>query len=102
MEARYRSLEASSAAAKARVSRVRAWFKLASLSGSTLTRSLPLAVLRRQLKKILKQKSAIARFVRMLPARRVAMPIFERFFEMELHRVDELIIRALDHHLIAA
>src|SRR5437764_621759 len=37
----------------------------------------------------------------MLPASRIAVPVFERFFEMELDGVDELIVRTLDHHLVA-
>src|ERR1041385_1970439 len=37
----------------------------------------------------------------MLPTCRVAVPVFERLFEMELNRVDELMVRTLDHHLIA-
>src|SRR5438067_777788 len=37
----------------------------------------------------------------MLPASRIAVPIFEGLFEMELDGVDELIVRALDHHLVA-
>src|SRR5262249_15876142 len=38
----------------------------------------------------------------MLPTRTVLVPIFKRFLEMKLNRIDELAIRALDHHLIAA
>src|SRR5438270_437143 len=37
----------------------------------------------------------------MLPASRIAMPVFEGLFEMELDGVDELIVRTLDHHLVA-
>src|ERR1041384_7149593 len=37
----------------------------------------------------------------MLPSSRVAMPVFEGLFEMELDGVDELIVRTLDHHLVA-
>src|ERR1041384_5371245 len=37
----------------------------------------------------------------MLPTGRVAVPVFEGFFQMELDGVDELIFRTLDHHLIA-
>src|SRR5215468_2173587 len=38
----------------------------------------------------------------MLPACWVAVPIFEGFFQMKLDGINELIMRTLDHHLIAA
>src|ERR1051325_8189549 len=37
----------------------------------------------------------------MLPARAVLVPVFERLLEMKLHRVDQLPVRALHHHLVA-
>src|SRR5437764_6804474 len=37
----------------------------------------------------------------MLPASRIAVPVFEGLFEMELDGVNELIVRTLDHHLVA-
>ncbi len=51
---------------------------------------------------VLEDDAAVARFVRMLPARSVLVPILKRFFEMELHRIDKLVFVTLDHHLIAA
>ena len=56
------------------------------------TRSLPLPVLypmpQGQPQKILKQNSAVTRFVRMFPAGAAFVPIFERLFEMKLNGVD--------------
>ena len=60
------------------------------------------AVAERQPQKILKQNSSITRFVLMFPAGAALVPVFERFFEMKLDRIDQLAFRALDHHLVAA
>src|SRR6267378_97688 len=60
------------------------------------------AVTERQPQKVLKQGSAITRFVLMFPARTALVPVFERFFEMKLDGIDQLAGGALDHHLIAA
>src|SRR5690349_12974943 len=38
----------------------------------------------------------------MLPARAALVPVFKRFFEMKLDRVDQLPVSALHHHLVAA
>src|SRR5262245_2407666 len=38
----------------------------------------------------------------MLPARAVFIPVFERLLEMELHRVDQLPVTTLHHHLVSA
>ena len=38
----------------------------------------------------------------MLPTSGIAVPIFKRFFQMKLNRVNHLIAGSLDHHLIAA
>src|SRR6266849_978283 len=60
------------------------------------------AVTERQPQEILKQSSAVTRFVLMFPARTALVPVFERFFEMKLDGIDQLAGGALDHHLIAA
>src|ERR1043166_3353639 len=38
----------------------------------------------------------------MFPACRVAVPIFEGFFQMKLDGINELFVGTFDHHLIAA
>ena len=55
-----------------------------------------------QLKKVFKKDATIARLVWMFPARVTLVPVFERFFQMKLDRVDELAVPASNHHLIAA
>src|SRR6266850_3635835 len=60
------------------------------------------AVTEGQPQEILKQSSAIARFVLMFPASTALVPVFERFFEMKLDGIDQLAFGALDHHLISA
>ena len=51
---------------------------------------------------ILKQNSPVARFVLVFPARAAVVPVFKRLFEMKLHRIDQLVAVALDHHLVSA
>ena len=55
----------------------------------------------RQSKKILKQDPAVTRFVWVLPTGAALVPVFERFFEVKLHRINQLVINAANHHLIA-
>src|ERR1051326_6688447 len=57
---------------------------------------------RREQQEILEEDAAVARFVRMFPARAALVPVFKRLLEMKLHRIDQLAVAALDHHLIAA
>ena len=57
---------------------------------------------KRQAQEILKQDSAVARFIRMFPAGAALVPIFKRFFEVKLNGVDQLVLAAFDHHLILA
>src|SRR5215510_9077985 len=52
--------------------------------------------------KILEQNPSVARFIWVLPPRRVLVPVFERFFQMELDGIDQLMITTLDHHLVPA
>ena len=61
----------------------------------------PLLVQRKP-QEVLEQQSSVARFVRMLPTSGIAVPIFKRFFQMKLDRVNHLMAGSLDHHLIAA
>src|ERR1044072_7384507 len=57
---------------------------------------------RREQQEILEEDAAVARFVRMFPARAALVPVFKRLLEMKLHRIDQLAVAALDHHLISA
>src|SRR5262249_49560067 len=45
--------------------------------------------------------ASVARVVWMLPARAVLVPVFKRLLEVKLHRVDQLPVAALHHHLVA-
>src|SRR6185295_18151054 len=56
----------------------------------------------REQQEVLEQDAAVARFVRMFPTRAALVPVFKRFLEMKLDRVDQLAIAAFDHHLVAA
>lgn len=64
--------------------------------------SLLLPICQSQSEEILEKDSSVTRLVWMLPARRVLVPILERLFQMELHGINQLTVRVLDHHLIAA
>ena len=55
-----------------------------------------------QAQEILKQDSAVARFVRMFPAGAALVPIFKRFFQVKLNGVDQLVVAASNHHLVLA
>lgn len=61
-----------------------------------------LAIFQSESEEILKKDSAVTRFVRVFPTRRVLVPILERLFQMKLNGIDQLTVRAFGHHLIAA
>lgn len=56
----------------------------------------------RQLQEILEKNAAVARLVLMFPPGSALIPVFKRFFQVELHGVDQLALSPFDHHLIAA
>ena len=55
-----------------------------------------------QLQEVLKQDAAVERLVLVFPTRAALVPVFERLFQVKLHRVDKLPVRAFDHHLVPA
>src|SRR5690349_11420827 len=49
---------------------------------------LHLLMIKCKFQEIFERQPAVARFVGMLPTRGVRMPVLERFFQMELNRID--------------
>src|SRR4029453_16921583 len=56
----------------------------------------------RKLKEVREKDPAVSRFILMFPPSPALVPVFKRFLQMELYRVNQLTFASSHHHLVAA